>query len=185
MLFDAPFIPVSRKIYKDYLMRRHLLFTERELRNNLDDIWRIGKDIKINEIKNINGGVYYLTSYIKKGLRLQWSREFFKKKIIRNDVFYLVKYNKLTKKVYIDNIFDAPFISKMDYKIFKNRIPASIFDRLKMNFFKCRLSDDMNSVKLAMARIKIEQDDYKRYKIERAEFLEFKGKNYLTKKSKL
>jgi hypothetical protein len=116
---------------------------------------------------------------------LQWSRGFFKKEILNNQVFYLVKYDRLTEKVYIDNIFNAPFISKLDYKIFQSRLPASVFDRLKMNNFKNRLSDDMNFIKLAMARNRIEQDDLKRYKIERAEFLEFKGKNYLTKKSKL
>jgi hypothetical protein len=86
--------------------------------------WRIG-NIKIQEAKNSRGGVYYLVSYIKKGLNCQWSRGFFKNEILSNDVFYLVKYDKSTKQVYIDNIFNSPYVSKKDYKIFKGRLNKS------------------------------------------------------------
>jgi hypothetical protein len=91
----------------------------------VDKVWRIGTDIKFQEVKGVRGGVYYLVSYVKKGLNLQWSRGFFKNGVLSNGVYYLVKYNKATSSVYVDNVFNSPCISKRDYRIFKGRLNKS------------------------------------------------------------
>lgn len=87
-------------------------------------IWRIGH-IKIQEAYNSQGGVFYIVYYLKKGLNLQFSREFFKRKILNNNVYYLVKFDKITKETFIDNPFNSPSISKKDYRIFKSRLTNS------------------------------------------------------------
>ena len=104
--------------------------------NEVDKIWRVGSDIRFKEIKNVRGGVYYITSYIKKGLNLQWSRGFFKAGLLRNDVFYLVKYDKATRQLFINNIWNAPFITKKDYKIFKGRMTSAEMARFTLDYIK-------------------------------------------------
>lgn len=111
----------------------------------VSQIWNIGTDIKFKEIKNygygVAGGVAYITNYIKKGLNLQWSRAFFKEKILSNEVYYLVDYDKKTKKVYIDNIFNASFISKKDYRIFKNKLESAKLANLYWQMIKKIIPD--------------------------------------------
>jgi hypothetical protein len=102
----------------------------------LDKVWRIGQDIKIKEIKNPRGGVFYITSYVKKGLNLQWSRAFFKNGLLSNGVYYLVKYDKATRQLYINNIWNAPFITKKDYDIFKGRMSSAEMARFTLDYIK-------------------------------------------------
>lgn len=134
ILFDASFIPVSYEMYQGYALEHHLFLPARELRNNLDDIWRIGQDIRIKEIKNVRGGVFYICSYIKKGLNLQWSRGFFKESLLRNDVYYMLHYDKKTGFIVPDEVFGV-YITKSDYNIFKSHIPSALLARLNLKNF--------------------------------------------------
>ena len=134
----------------------------------LDKVWRIGQDIKIKEIKNPRGGVFYLTSYIKKGLGLQWSRGFFKEGLLRNDVYYTLDYDKTTGIITPDKVFGA-YITKSDYFFFKSHIPSALLARLAPH----DLIDEFHKFLLNMSIQERERLDYKR---ERSEFLEFNNK---------
>ena len=168
ILFDAPFIPVSYQIAREYALVHRLHLSERALRDNLDDIWRIGQDIKIKEIKNIRGGVFYLASYIKKGFYLQWSRGFFKESLLRNDVYYTLDYDKTTGIITPDKVFGA-YITKSDYFFFKSHIPSALLARLAPH----DLLDEFSKLLLNMSIRERERLDYMK---ERSEFLEFKHK---------
>lgn len=93
----------------------------------VDKIWRIGQDIKFQEIKNIRGAIYYIVSYLKKGINLQFSRAFFKERLLSNDVFYTVQYDKKTGLLSPHGVYGA-YITKKDYNIFKGRIPSPTFN---------------------------------------------------------
>ena len=93
-------------------------------------IWRVGF-ADLERSYNKLGGVFYVVSYTKKGVNLQFSRAFFKERWISNNVYYLVGYNKDTKKVGLysplSKIFGA-YVSKFDYQVFTNRtVPADVF----------------------------------------------------------
>ena len=93
-------------------------------------VWRIGF-CDLERSYNKLGGVFYVVSYAKKGVNLQFSRAFFKERLLSNNVYYLLGYNKDTKKVGLysplSKIFGA-YVSKFDYEVFTNRtIPAPVF----------------------------------------------------------
>jgi hypothetical protein len=102
----------------------------------VDKIWRIGTDVKLREIRNVRGGVYYITSYIKKGLNLQWSRGFFKSGYLSNSVYYLVKYDKATRELFINNVWNSPSVSKSDYQKFKGRMTSAEMARFTLDYIK-------------------------------------------------
>ena len=93
-------------------------------------IWHIGW-VDLRQSYNKLGGVFYVVSYLKKGANLQFSRSFFKERLLNNNVYYLVSYDKNTKQVglysKLSKIFGA-YVSKQDYKIFTNKLPAPVFD---------------------------------------------------------
>ncbi len=92
-------------------------------------IWRVGF-ADLERSYNKLGGVFYVVSYTKKGVNLQFSRAFFKERWISNNVYYLVGYDKTTKRVglysKLAEVF-GPYVSRSDYQIFTNKVPASVF----------------------------------------------------------
>jgi hypothetical protein len=74
--FNCPFIPASYDIYLKYSKRRGLDLSERKLRNNLKDVWRLGRSGIEQGYGAENSALFYLIKYAKKGLRLQWSTGF-------------------------------------------------------------------------------------------------------------
>jgi len=98
------------------------------LQDKINKVWGLStRNVELQEIKDykggIVGGVAYLVSYVKKGVNLQFSRAFFKEGILRNDVYYMVRYDKATLKVVSHPVFGT-YITKKDYKIFRGRLSA-------------------------------------------------------------
>jgi len=97
--------------------------------DKINKVWGLSNcNVELQEIKDykggIVGGVAYLVDYIKKGVNLQFSRAFFKEGILRNDVYYTVRYDKTTLKVVPHPVFGT-YITKKDYKIFRGRLSVS------------------------------------------------------------
>lgn len=74
--FQCPFIPANYKIYAKYSARKNLNLSERKLRNNLQDVWGLGRSQVRQGYGRENSAVFYLIKYAKKGLRLQWCSGF-------------------------------------------------------------------------------------------------------------
>lgn len=96
--FNCPFVPATYDIYLKYAKRKGLELSERKLRDNLENVWRIGGTHIEQGYGVENSALFYLIRYAKKGLRLQWSTGF-------NSVMplvgfiYNVQYNYQTKEV--------------------------------------------------------------------------------------
>jgi hypothetical protein len=69
----------------------------------------------------VDGAVFYVSSYLKKGLDLRFSRSWFNDGILRDDVYYLVEYDKDKKVVRLNDYsikyFDKkPFVTKKEFQ---------------------------------------------------------------------
>jgi len=116
------------------------------LQDKINKVWGLSpnRDVYLQEIEDykggIVGGVAYLVSYVKKGVNLQFSRAFFKEGILRNDVYYTVRYDKATLKVVPHPVFGT-YIIKKDYKIFRGRLSVSELALLECYNWKDRNKD--------------------------------------------
>ena len=60
-----------------------------------------------------DGAIFYISKYLKKGLNLQFSRSWFKDGILRNDVYYLVEYDKVTNQVKLNDFSKKYFNNRL------------------------------------------------------------------------
>jgi len=67
---------------------------------------------KPNDDNVADGAIFYISKYLKKGLNLQFSRSWFKDGILRNDVYYLVEYDKATNQVRLNDFSKKYFNNK-------------------------------------------------------------------------
>jgi hypothetical protein len=79
---------------------------------------KIEEELSIEDTPNPNdnvadGAIFYISKYLKKGLNLQFSRSWFKDGILRNDVYYLVEYDKTTNKVKLNDFSKKYFNNKV------------------------------------------------------------------------
>jgi len=70
-----------------------------------------------------DGAIFYISKYLKKGLNLQFSRSWFKDGILRNDVYYLVEYDKTTNQVKLNDFSkkyfnNKTFVTKNEFRSF-------------------------------------------------------------------
>jgi hypothetical protein len=93
-----------------------------ELKNN-----RIEEELSIEDVPKpdnvADGAIFYISKYLKKGLNLQFSRSWFRDGILRNDVYYLVEYDKTTNQVKLNDFsrkyFDnKPYVTKNEFASF-------------------------------------------------------------------
>jgi len=87
---------------------------------------KIEEELSIEDEPNPNvadGAIFYISKYLKKGLNLQFSRSWFRDGILRNDVYYLVEYDKATNKVKLNDFSkkyfnNKAFVTKNEFRSF-------------------------------------------------------------------
>jgi len=114
VLFGAPYLEQSDVVNSWGIGFVYM----QEVKNDLKDEFNL-QGIQDNNVAD--GAVFYLSHYLKKGVNLQFSRSWFKDGILRNDVYYLLQYDKDIKKVKLSqlsiNFFNnRAFVTKNEFR---------------------------------------------------------------------